>query len=118
MAMNGAMTLAGIHGACAVDVSDLKRMKNYGLTVVDDKRGYKEWQTNEGVNKWALSVQEKTNQNFYCASEGLLHGRPKSVDTAVSLGMLWFLVDSRGDHVLVIDTQDALDGLHLVSEEK
>ncbi len=99
LAMNGALTMAGIHGACVADKRDVQTMLGFGFTIVDDRRDYPAWQTNEGVNEWALTVQSQTNQNFYCASEGLLHGSPKSVDTAVCLGMLWFLVDAKAIHL-------------------
>lgn len=112
LAMNGALTLAGIHGACAVDDTDLDTMMDLGFRIVDDRRDFPGWQTNEGVNQWALTVQRQTNQAFYCVSEGLIRGSPKSVDTAVSLGMLWFLLDSRGDHQDDQDVQEQILSLY------
>lgn len=108
LAMNGALTLAGIYGACVADTQDLDRMLEYGFTVADDRRGYAGWQTNEGVNAWALKLQGATNQQFYCVSEGHIRGTPKSVDTAVSMGMLWFLLDSTGEHIEDQEIQDQI----------
>lgn len=108
LAMNGALTLAGIYGACVADTRDLDRMLGYGFKVADDRRGYEGWQTNEGVNAWALKLQPATNKEFYCVSEGHIRGTPKSVDTAVSMGMLWFLLDSTGEHVEDQNVQDQI----------
>ncbi len=108
LAMNGALTLAGVYGACVADDSDLERILGYGFKVADDRRGFTGWQTNEGVNAWALKLQPATNQSFYCVSEGHIRGSPKSVDTAVSLGMLWFLLDSRGEHIQDQAVQDQI----------
>ncbi len=115
LAVNAAVTQAGILGCMVVEKDDVDTFVNsYGFSQHTDSDanlcGY--WNNNEDCQSWQYNNQlNDCNSTIYCTSEGTFEGRNKAVDFCVSDSLFTFCLDTHGVHISDAETtqRDILD---------
>ena len=97
LAVNNAVTLAGIHGACVCEDGDLDTLLNYGFTIHTDIRGV--WTDNETAQLYAYNhYRSDCNDSWMGLQPGDWYSH-RGWDFMVQNNMLCWCIDQQGTYL-------------------